>query len=649
MKTSRWILCLALALPSLCHGQGTGFSYQGRLLDNGEPATGIYDIQMVLMDSPLNGNQLGPSFMSFSTAISNGLLNVTLDFGDNVFTGAARWLEARIRTNGSSVFTPLSPRQRLTQTPYATWARTADIASNLQGNGAGLTNLNGAAIAIGTITSNQIDSATWQLATATPSNLVHVGRGMITPYDCGAVGDGSADDTLALQTFLNNATRSNLIAFLPPAKGPWYKITDTLRVTNQNGLKLIGAGGQIHVTGIFPWSKAHIRQFGAGKSGLVIEDDALGQITDSVHIEGIMISADGTYNWTNSNCFGIGFDGNAGNTDCDVIQACGIFGFGVGLQLTSASDLSVISCSFGFNRDGVYCGGSVAHPMPVLNSIKLQTCQLSYNYSNQVRLTEGFLTLDTCDIASVSANSRGILIERGNAYVFNCNFEHHGTFEPAIKAVSADRSAQLVLDHGRVLNFGSGKPYSIVATNAAVYLYNPGLGSVDGNGVAVFLVNTLDSEAHAYLSQPGTRIRLMGPSGEQSTNSWGHFMRMVTHGPPSDLREPGSLIVGQKTQGFEQSDLWFVARMAAYGGTGGPEAVSLIQYQKDKVTTANFNTVTATNGYRLGAVIWTTGSGSPEGVVSAPIGSLYSRTNGGPGSSLFVKESGVGSFGWVGK
>lgn len=50
-----------------------------------------------------------------------------------------------------------------------------------------------------------------------------------------------------------------------------------------------------------------------------------------------------------------------------------------------------------------------------------------------------------------------------------------------------------------------------------------------------------------------------------------------------------------------------------------------------------------------GEVIWTSGSGTPEGVVTAPVGSLFSRTDGGSGTSLYVKESGTGSTGWVAK
>ena len=43
------------------------------------------------------------------------------------------------------------------------------------------------------------------------------------------------------------------------------------------------------------------------------------------------------------------------------------------------------------------------------------------------------------------------------------------------------------------------------------------------------------------------------------------------------------------------------------------------------------------------------GAGSPQGVTTAAIGSLYLRTDGGAGSTLYVKESGTGSSGWVAK
>lgn len=43
----------------------------------------------------------------------------------------------------------------------------------------------------------------------------------------------------------------------------------------------------------------------------------------------------------------------------------------------------------------------------------------------------------------------------------------------------------------------------------------------------------------------------------------------------------------------------------------------------------------------------TAGTGSPESVVTANIGSVFHRTNGSTGTTLYIKESGTGNTGWV--
>lgn len=43
------------------------------------------------------------------------------------------------------------------------------------------------------------------------------------------------------------------------------------------------------------------------------------------------------------------------------------------------------------------------------------------------------------------------------------------------------------------------------------------------------------------------------------------------------------------------------------------------------------------------------GGGSPEGSVAASVGSMYLRTDGGASTTLYVKQSGTGNTGWVGK
>jgi hypothetical protein len=43
------------------------------------------------------------------------------------------------------------------------------------------------------------------------------------------------------------------------------------------------------------------------------------------------------------------------------------------------------------------------------------------------------------------------------------------------------------------------------------------------------------------------------------------------------------------------------------------------------------------------------GTGSPQGVVTAPVGYLFLRSDGGTSTTLYVKETGTGNTGWVAK
>ena len=104
---------------------GTAFTYQGKLTDGANAANGIYDFRFTVFDAVTNGSALTGTLTNTPTPVSNGLFTVTLDFGDGIFTGGARWLQLGVRTNHSDSYTSLSPRQPLTPSPYAFWAAAA--------------------------------------------------------------------------------------------------------------------------------------------------------------------------------------------------------------------------------------------------------------------------------------------------------------------------------------------------------------------------------------------------------------------------------------------------------------------------------------------------------------------------------------------
>jgi hypothetical protein len=59
-------------------------------------------------------------------------------------------------------------------------------------------------------------------------------------------------------------------------------------------------------------------------------------------------------------------------------------------------------------------------------------------------------------------------------------------------------------------------------------------------------------------------------------------------------------------------------------------------------TTADIATGTSSN-------VKASGAGTPEGAINAAPGSTWSRTNGGAGTSFYIKETGTGNTGWVAK
>lgn len=185
----RTLLASALLFSSglvAAQAQSTAFTHQGQLRDNGSPASGIYDLRFTIYDALTAGSAVGGPIAKAPTNLTNGLFTVTLDFEAGVFNGADRWLEIGVRTNGSAgAYQALSPRQKLTATPYAvraanfsgsvsdsqlsgtvarrnanqtfSGANTFNNAGNsFTGTGAGLRSLNASNLASGTVADTRL-------------------------------------------------------------------------------------------------------------------------------------------------------------------------------------------------------------------------------------------------------------------------------------------------------------------------------------------------------------------------------------------------------------------------------------------------------------------------------------------------------------
>jgi Chaperone of endosialidase len=125
---------LTSALCPQAFSQGTAFTYQGLLTDQGAPANGTNDLTFTLFPASSGGLAIGTSNVVDNLVTSNGLFTVTLDFGSSPFSGSDRWLQIAARPGASTgPYTNLSPRQKITPAPYAIFASGASNATTFSG------------------------------------------------------------------------------------------------------------------------------------------------------------------------------------------------------------------------------------------------------------------------------------------------------------------------------------------------------------------------------------------------------------------------------------------------------------------------------------------------------------------------------------
>ncbi len=160
-------LWMALAILAPLQAS-SAFTYQGRLAVSNRPANGTYDFSVQLFPAISGGSAIGSTATALGVGVTNGLFNLSLDFGASAFNGDPRWLEISVRTNGASSHTLLTPRRPITATPQSLFARSAASAQSVPASGvsgtlatnnlppltvdgSGLLNLNASQILSGTV------------------------------------------------------------------------------------------------------------------------------------------------------------------------------------------------------------------------------------------------------------------------------------------------------------------------------------------------------------------------------------------------------------------------------------------------------------------------------------------------------------------
>lgn len=201
----------------------TTFLYHGQLTRSGQPGDGVFDFIFRLAETADTTDFLGTAVTNLAVPVVSGQFQVLLDFGPAVFNGSTRYLDIGVKTNGSvEDYVSLKPRQAILPLPYSMFAQTAGVAtlaSNLTGGGSSLTHIPAESLtgtvplpALRGLTSDQLDPATDALYRAGNSNRVRV----INVRDFGAVGNGLADDTVAISNAWQAFVAQGGTLYFPP-------------------------------------------------------------------------------------------------------------------------------------------------------------------------------------------------------------------------------------------------------------------------------------------------------------------------------------------------------------------------------------------------------------------------------------------------
>jgi hypothetical protein len=318
------IFCIVLlALLANLHpvfAQGTAFTYQGRLNENGSPAGGNYDFTFALFNTDsTNTGQVGNTLTNLDVGVTNGLFTVVLDFGAN-FPGASRWLDIGVRSNGGVTFTALNPLQELTPAPYAIYSPNAgNAATATSASTAGTANSANSVAASnisGTISNSSLPASPSFSGTVTATGFSGSGSGLgnlnVSQLTNGTVADArlstnvdllNANQTLTgAKTFSNNVVVSSgsgsmLLSVLGSATGNFATPLSLI----ENKSTAANASPALRVVG-----------FGAAPNGVLsVSSEGTGLLAQFGNSNSFVAQLDTNGNWT-ANSFSGGGSGLTG-------------------------------------------------------------------------------------------------------------------------------------------------------------------------------------------------------------------------------------------------------------------------------------------------------------------------------------------------
>jgi hypothetical protein len=130
LKPIHYFLCGVVLTTLVAAAKFTGgtpidqtFTYQGQLRNAGQLVNGPVDLKITMWDADTGGSQVGSTNTFNAMQLNDGRFACGLNFGNAAFDGSNRWIQVEFRNPaGSGQYQALSPRDKITATPYALYA-----------------------------------------------------------------------------------------------------------------------------------------------------------------------------------------------------------------------------------------------------------------------------------------------------------------------------------------------------------------------------------------------------------------------------------------------------------------------------------------------------------------------------------------------
>ena len=417
----------------------------------------------------------------------------------------------------------------------------------------------------------------------------------------GAIGDGVADDTAELQVAINAAATANTPLYIPDGT---YKTSAPLVVSSTITIR----GDHLEWQGTGHYGDASYANEAYSKSGtwivpthttgIALDFNSVGDGYISVNVENIGIRGPGAGSLTGVRL--------AEHTNRSRLKSVRALNCSVGISITNCFDNTYVDLAAWGCETGLYINGA--------NQSVLVNTDIQVNKDYGVRV----LNTSVCTFAggvTEANNGTPISLESASS---ECVFENW-YFEDIQSTWPAPVFFGLDVDNGcdynafRNCHFGAAVPIRLAGNhNQLINVQGSSPVTITGNSNVLIgtFVGTI-TEAAA-----GTNIIFDAYGGR--------------NGIMGDFFIKGGKKVYLNGNAASAN---YIGRTLATGDTEISTATSGIK-------------LLAAGGVTAGVYV---GSGAPEGAVAATVGSLYLRTGGGAGTSLYVKESGTSTVGWVPK